>query len=86
MESNDMTQMHPRVARVRSALIAKGVTLKALAAEGKVSARFLDYLLKGKRTSKRVQRLVAQRTGISYRKLWGNSPSPQPSPVKGEGD
>jgi lambda repressor-like predicted transcriptional regulator len=85
MENNGMIQkMHPRVARVRSALIAKGVTLKALAADAQVSGRFLHYVLKGERTSRKVQRLVAQATGISYRKLWG-SPSPQPSPTKGEG-
>ncbi len=62
-----------------------------------VSPRVMSYVVNNqidqvsKRTYNRVRRAVAKAIGMTITELWGkkalsDSPSPQPSPVRGEGE
>lgn len=63
-----------RAAEVRATLILRGLSLKDLAATAGVSRRMLAYVLRGQRSSARVQAAVAEFLGMDYRELWGPGP------------
>jgi transcriptional regulator with XRE-family HTH domain len=61
-----------RALRVRVELLKRGITLKDLAARIGISDRMIFYVLRGERSSLRVQQGIAGVLGISFEKLWGS--------------
>lgn len=60
-----------RTAKVRAALILKGITMKEMARRAGVTPRMLAYVLQDQRHSPRVQKAVAKVVRIKFEELWG---------------
>lgn len=52
----------------------------------RVSPEMVQQVIRGVKTSRRVQEAVAKALRMKFEKVWGEAPSPQPPPTRGEGE
>ena len=58
---------------IRAELIRRGIRLVDIARELKVAPSTVRVVVAGHRRSRRIERYIAQRIGLSYEEVWGNT-------------
>lgn len=64
-----------RYRMIRSVMVGKGLTNKAIAEEAECSREYLFMVLKGDRKGYRVRQLVAQKCEVPVQMFWPDTPS-----------